>query len=464
MAIDDDDGYQDLTALISNPLLFTSQLAKQIKTTSTEVGGGGGGGSLPSGDIGQFLAINGVGDHEFVNIEQGDVAGLQDALAALGGGGGGTFAGLTDLTSSTVNTPIDIISAHVSNGQYSEIGLDGTVEAPSATIRVFNTDQSQQAGIQAYIDNGDGLAKLQLNGLAIFNGTPFDGKFSGLTDLPVALGGSFLEGGIAMYGVLDKANPTAAYAAMTLDPGNNVGANPSLNLQVYRSDIAKSAALDIFIGEETWFSVTADHFTINGVELAAPITYDQSLNQADDVTFHQISSSTGFYGASFNGDGSGLTNLHTTKYLAQYMSDLGSTGTSESDLYSKTLDVNALASDGDKIDAKFAGIFANSTSTKRIIIYFAGQAIFDSGALTITAASSWEAEIFIIRVNSSTVRCSSKLITSGAALAASANYAELTGLDFTGAIVFKLTGTSAGVGSSDNDIVAKLGSVELTPI
>lgn len=469
MSQQDDDGYQDLSSLLSNPHLYASALAKQIKTTSTEVCADvveqSDPGSLPTGEAGQFLAKNDSGENEFLNISQNHIEGLSEALSTL----------QSNIDESVVNLPIEIENV---NGLQDALDNAGGATLP---IEISDVNGLQDAintivplpieftdvnGLQDEIDSiWSDINTLQSDLTDLQDGGGGGGttNFADLTDLRVDLGGSFLEGGVAMYGVLDKNDPTLQYAAMTLNPGDLVGTLPSVGFQAYSRNTGQSAGFDVTIGEETWFNVTAQHFAINGVEQAA-ITYDQPLNTTDDVTFHQISSNTGIYAASFNGDGGGLFNLNVSKYLAQFNYDVASMGSDETELYPKAFDPDMIAVDGDKIDAKFAGIFRNSTSTKQLKIYFGEQIIFDSGALTISAASCWEAEVFIIRVNSTTVRCSTKLTTSGASLAASANYVELTGLNFSEVIALRLKGTSAGLGVDNYDIIAKLGSVELTPV
>lgn len=145
--------------------------------------------------------------------------------------------------------------------------------------------------------------------------------------------------------------------------------------------------------------------------------------------------------------------------LTQNFTDAGNGTTVETDLYSYTSPANLFDTNGQKLEAKYAGIFANNAATKQLKAYFAGTAIFDSGALTITGSSSWELEILIIRVSSTVVRCTVKLNTSGASLSAYATYTELTSLTLSGTNILKITGTAGGGTGATNDIVAKLGSI-----
>lgn len=149
--------------------------------------------------------------------------------------------------------------------------------------------------------------------------------------------------------------------------------------------------------------------------------------------------------------------------LFDHYADVGNVGGGEDDLYSDTIAASQLANNGEKLDAKYGGIFVNSTSTKDLAVYFGGTKIFDTGALTISATSAWELEVLVQRESSTVVRCSAKLNTSGASLGSYAQYTRITGLTLTNTQVLKLTGTSGGAGIADNDIVAKLGYIQWIP-
>jgi len=97
----------------------------------------------------------------------------------------------------------------------------------------------------------------------------------------------------------------------------------------------------------------------------------------------------------------------------------------------------------------------NSASTKQIKIYFAGSVIFDSGALTVTAAANVTVDITIIRVSSTVVR----YIVNGSGLNTSTSsfsaVGELTSLTLSNTNILKATGTAAGGSAATNDIVGK---------
>lgn len=144
--------------------------------------------------------------------------------------------------------------------------------------------------------------------------------------------------------------------------------------------------------------------------------------------------------------------------------DAGNSGTTETDLYSNTLTANRLEVNGDKINSYCGGIFVGSaTATRQVKVYFGGTAILDTGALSVSSASSWTCYIDIIRVNSTTVRYMVTLSTQGATPTVYTSVGELTGLTLSNTQILKITGTAAGTGAASNDIVAKLGSVSFHP-
>lgn len=158
-----------------------------------------------------------------------------------------------------------------------------------------------------------------------------------------------------------------------------------------------------------------------------------------------------------------ITNPSTSTFgraLFDHFASVGNVTTGETDLYSDTIAAGQLASNGDKLSASYGGSFVSSgTATREIKIYFAGTAIFDTGALTLSLSAAWTAYVDIIRVSSTFIRYMISFTTEGAALSAYTAVGELTGLTLSNTAVLKVTGQAAGVGAATNDIVAKLGSV-----
>jgi hypothetical protein len=146
--------------------------------------------------------------------------------------------------------------------------------------------------------------------------------------------------------------------------------------------------------------------------------------------------------------------------IFNHFADAGNTSTTETDLYSDSIPASALGTNGDKLEATYGCIFVNSTSTKQLKLYFGGTAIFDTGALTISASSEISLEALIIRVSSTVVRYVIRASTTGASTGSYSAVGELTGLTLSNANTLKITGTAAGVGAATNDIVAKASTVD----
>lgn len=159
------------------------------------------------------------------------------------------------------------------------------------------------------------------------------------------------------------------------------------------------------------------------------------------------------------------TSVGIGRVLFNYFADVGNIGTGEDDLYSSTTAAGTLNADGAKVLSEYAGIFVSSaTATRQLRAYFGGTLIYDSTAITTTAAAEWGLNVLIERESSTVVRCTAKAVIWPAdATVPAIKYTRITGLTLSGTNVLKITGESAGVGAADNDIVAKLGYVEFKP-
>lgn len=150
--------------------------------------------------------------------------------------------------------------------------------------------------------------------------------------------------------------------------------------------------------------------------------------------------------------------------IFESFADVGNGTTVETDLQSYTTPASTLAVNGGKINANYGGTFvASGTATRQLKVYFAGTAIFDSGAITIGTSSSWDIKVTIIRVSSSVIRYTIAMNTQGASLSAYTSVGELTGLTLSNTNILKITGQAGGVGAATNDIVLKLSAGEWKP-
>lgn len=149
--------------------------------------------------------------------------------------------------------------------------------------------------------------------------------------------------------------------------------------------------------------------------------------------------------------------------IIDHFADAGSTSTTETDLYSDSIAANTLSTNGDKLVGTYGVALVNSTSTKRTRIYFGGTAIFDSGALTVTAASEIIIRVLIIRDSSTSIRYSISASTTAASTGAFATVGKLTGLTLSSANILKITGQAGGAGVANNDVQAQNAYVEYKP-
>lgn len=160
-----------------------------------------------------------------------------------------------------------------------------------------------------------------------------------------------------------------------------------------------------------------------------------------------------------------LATKSTYKTVDVDFTDAGNTGTSETVLFTYTIPANGLGVNGDRYEVQWSGVFVSSgTATRQLKAYLAGNNIFDTGALTVSLAASWEIECTIMRVSATVVRYSISMTTEGAALAAYTAVDEVTGLTLSGTNVLELKGTAGGLGAATNDIVGKLAYVEKHPV
>lgn len=145
--------------------------------------------------------------------------------------------------------------------------------------------------------------------------------------------------------------------------------------------------------------------------------------------------------------------------VAARVVDVSNSGTSETDMNQDTVVGGTLAATNDRIDAQYAGTFAlSATDTREMRLYFAGTAIFDSGALAAIAAESWIIDASFYRVSSSVIRYCVKM--SVGKLAVGPSVGELTGLTLASNAVVKITGQATGAGGG---ITCKVNYLRYSP-
>jgi lysophospholipase L1-like esterase len=163
--------------------------------------------------------------------------------------------------------------------------------------------------------------------------------------------------------------------------------------------------------------------------------------------------------------GSGISintasNTHTiTSY--QYPIDVqyatvNNSGTSETDMYTKTVAANQMAANGNTINFEAWGIVTNdATNTIEIKAYWGGSSFMTTGAIT-AAGGTWRMTGYIVRTGTNagkvfaeiTVPTASAKIYQGGSLYSGS-------FDYTTTNIFKITATAGGATGGSNDISAE---------
>lgn len=165
-----------------------------------------------------------------------------------------------------------------------------------------------------------------------------------------------------------------------------------------------------------------------------------------------------------NAQGTYQTNVALNRYaeggvIADFITTVDNGTTVETDLFTYTTKANTLAANGEKIEAWYSGTFNDLTATSQLKIYFAGTAIGDTGALTVSAVGGWSCNVLVIRTSSTTARTVVTVNTPGASTALYTSQTDLTGLTLSGTNIIKITGTAAGASGGTGDISGKLGTI-----
>ncbi|WP_166437263.1 SGNH/GDSL hydrolase family protein [Niastella caeni] len=153
------------------------------------------------------------------------------------------------------------------------------------------------------------------------------------------------------------------------------------------------------------------------------------------------------------------SDIFTRTIDVQYTTQSNS-GTSATDLYTKTVAGLTLGADGTSLSFESAGTFNDASTTYDMNVYFAGTSISGTTALSITATGSWSMRGTIIRTGTNTLRSTITWNIDGKVYT---NYATLGSLDFTTSNILKITGTAGGGSATTGDINATLWKVIYQP-
>ncbi len=146
-----------------------------------------------------------------------------------------------------------------------------------------------------------------------------------------------------------------------------------------------------------------------------------------------------------------------------------STGGSFDDLQSVTIAAGQLASNGDRLVARWVGSgVAHATATRQVRAVFGGTTIADTTAYVTAYGGIYVWDIEIVRVSSSVVRASingnNPTYSALSALPfAGAGYTEVTGLTLANTQVLKITAAATGAGAASGDITGRSLNVTYFP-
>jgi hypothetical protein len=199
------------------------------------------------------------------------------------------------------------------------------------------------------------------------------------------------------------------------------------------------------------WEVGVGKYTLSGTTLARSVVISSS--NANALVSFQAS-----YKDVFLVDPAWLLSRIPFTFIDHYAS-VGSSGTSETTLYTDTLPAGILSVIGEKLVASYGCTLVNSSSTKEIKLYFAGSVIFDTGALSVSAAGDVVVNATIICDTSTSVRYMVGATATGVSVGGYASVGTLAGLTLTGTNVLKLTGTAAGLLAANGDVTAIMGTV-----
>jgi hypothetical protein len=138
------------------------------------------------------------------------------------------------------------------------------------------------------------------------------------------------------------------------------------------------------------------------------------------------------------------------------LTEVGNVGTGEDDLITYTVAANTLSTNLDRLKYRFALTLADNANAKRARVYLDNTALFDSGALPVSAAISVIIEGEIIRESQSVQKTNASMITSSSSLPALANVVGCAE-DLATALVLKVTGEA----TSNDDIVCQSLTVDV---
>lgn len=152
-----------------------------------------------------------------------------------------------------------------------------------------------------------------------------------------------------------------------------------------------------------------------------------------------------------------LTFIVNAGTVGQVLSDVPSAGSSETDLLLVRVLPNFISKPGDALKVEASGAFAASANNKRVRVRFGSTVVFDSGALAISNANTWDLKFSLVRVAVAAQRCHGVIVVGTSDPSYTPQYVAGTE-SHASSLNLRVTGE----GGANGDVVLKVGRVEFS--
>lgn len=145
------------------------------------------------------------------------------------------------------------------------------------------------------------------------------------------------------------------------------------------------------------------------------------------------------------GGGGGLVRI------SQFLGEVTSTGTGETDLHSHSVAAQQFSFEGDTLKLKASGYFQASIRTKKLRVIFGGAVLLDTGDLALTDFTYWTIDAEVHGLNADTQHYSVNFLASALGFAVNTAQSQVGVISVDGASSqsFVITGTVGGAGGTD---------------
>lgn len=150
--------------------------------------------------------------------------------------------------------------------------------------------------------------------------------------------------------------------------------------------------------------------------------------------------------------------------IYQSFADVNNSGTSATDMDTKTLRASTFANNGEMVRYEFGGTTNDATATYQFIVSIGGTNIFDSGAITVSSTGSYKCSCLLVRTSTSNVRATCDLSVTSSSVAIPPFVSTVTGLTLGNTNILKYTVTAGGASGGSSDATHKMSSMFWFPL